>query len=558
MKRRLSATFEQRIEKSIKNKKLQAKMLKKVPSLTVFHRMFDHMMILGCSPNDTNHPSPKILVSFPVHSQVKRSDEELELIKSFCFPDGFRPIPEVLKPSRVLLCEFVFFLTESSDRVYGVCVHFQAHEGSFFATHKTRKYPFALVFLTKVPYLSVHFHFASYLALALCDRVKPLEHIEEKQFFPNVGGPQLIDGMIEDQQYPDIAVVPPIAATELLYRELNFYYSIPVYDGANHFEKWPLCDKMVLCINRPLTEPQCLAYPSIHVLFSSLSVKDIIKIYSAILLEQHVLFVSTRMHRLTLVVVAFLSLLSPFKGDAIMQMPVVPASGQFTDLLDAPTPYVCGTVADHSSGDVIVNLDTGSITESFPIVLIPRHSVLEHKLEMLLGDVMESIVVPPRTICPLFGKAQPNPEFQEFIYNISPLVFPYVFTCMTDMKYVMQPSTIDAILDVFHFHLAPHVEDLINECFVTDTTDWDHPVTVCNKDLLMLQVPEKERVFYAAFTQTEMFDLFCDQLTDDFDVKWSQSMDFSQEPVDEAAESTARSCPPDDIPDMDSVEIEYA
>lgn len=559
MTRRLSATFEQRIEKSLRNKKLQSRVLKKVPSLTVFHRMFDHMMILGCPPDPPESPTPSILVSFPVHSQITRSDEELELIKTFCFPDGFKPIPESVGKSRVLLCEFVFFLTESADRVYGVCVHFQAHEESFFATPDSRRFPFAFLLLTKVPHLSAHFHFASYLVLSLCNRVTPMDHIDDSSFFPNIGSPHLLEGMVADTSYPDIAVIPPISATGLLYRELNFYYSIPVYDSVHDIEKYPLCEKMVLCLSRRLTETQCLAYPSLHVLFSSLSIKDIIKIYSAILLEQHVLFVSYRLHRLTLVIVAFLSLLSPFQTDAIMQMPIVPTTSQFTDLLDTPTPYVCGTISEHGSGDIVVNLDTGVITESIPVILIPLHDVIEHKLETLLTDVMETIRVPPKTTSSFFGKSQPNPDFHEFIYNISPLVFPYVFTCMTDLKYVLNPSTIDTILDTFHFHLAPQVEELVKACFVTDTTDIANPVTVCNKDLLVMQVPPDHKPFYAAFTQTEMFDLYCDHLADDFDIKRSQSMDFTQEPEDTAS-STARSCPPEDfIADMDSlVEIEYA
>ncbi|OHT07252.1 hypothetical protein TRFO_24660 [Tritrichomonas foetus] len=552
-RRRLSITCDMRIEKSLRNKRIANELEDHVPKMRNAANMFEQFLILGAPPDFEDKPEPTILMSYPPGPSSSRLTDEINLIKNFCFPVGFRPIPSDVNKVRVILNEFVFYLNEGSTRIFGTCLHFQAHQNCVFSSSKSRKYPFCFCFLTLLPYLSSHFQFLSYFSLLINDRVRSIDHsvpgatpvIEEEKSPSLLASP--ISGLIADEEFPNIAIFPGFKATKQINDELTFYYNLPITTKTNirnglavnnPFPPIPLSKKMDLYLPLHLSRQKCLAYSTFHALFSNIMISDVVKIYSAILLEMHVLFVSEFTHRLTTALIASLSLLEPFKSIATMKLPILPTHSEMMELLDSPTPYVIGSCIVNNNADVVVNLDTGKLTLNTKVPPIPNQWKLLHKLQMIMNDSQKDYKIPPREIIDKkTGKKVKNDNYLEFITHTDPYNFPYVFTSLTEVKCIYPPYVIDQILDAFAKAFAPDLEDLIRGCFVTDSTDVFNPVTVCNKDLFMMSCPDADRSFYESFLQTEIWEDFCDKLADEFaDFKKSMSMDFSQFIDDEETE----------------------
>ena len=127
----------------------------------------------------------------------------------------------------------------------------------------------------------------------------------------------------------------------------------------------------------------------------------------------------------------------------------------------------------------------------------------------------------------LFSSPQKNPEYDSFMMNSDPYAFPYLYTSLTEPKYVFPTWVTDQILLLFSYQIAPELEEKCRLCFVTDTTDIMNPVTVCNKDLFMLQTPEEERLFYSQFVLTMQFDTFCNRITSEFENQKTKMLRFS-------------------------------
>jgi hypothetical protein len=75
-------------------------------------------------------------------------------------------------------------------------------------------------------------------------------------------------------------------------------------------------------------------------------------------------------------------------------------------------------------------------------------------------------------------------------------------------KYIFKPPLIAEIVDLFRKHFAPKLEEMLEPCFITDTTDIEHPVTVFNRDLFLASVPAADVSFYEAFLGTTAFQEF--------------------------------------------------
>ena len=570
--RRLSITFDFHIEKSLRNKRIANELEEHVPKLRSANHMFEHFFLIGAPPDFEGKPEPTILATYPAVSVNSRIEDELKLIKSFCFPVSFRPIPSDINKVRVILNEFIFYLNEGSNRIFGTAIHFQANEKCSFASEKSRKYPFCFCFLTLVPFLSSHFQFLSYLALVINDRVHPIEHGDHQLHahpklkptpsgsnFPTIStstnehGSYVLSGLEVDSEFPNILIYHGIKATKLLNDELVFYHSLPISNKSlqsqrgeiTPFPPIPLSKKMSLYLPLHLRRQQCLAYSTFHALFSNVMLSDIIKIYTATLLEMHVLFVSEYTHRLTSSIIASLSLLDPFKTIATMKLPILPTLPELSDFFDSPTPYVIGSCVVNNKADLVVNLDTGSLTINTKIPDLPDQWKLLHKLQLIMNDYQKEYKVPPREIHEEESlKVIKNKDYLDFIVNTSPYNFPYVFTSLTEVKFILPPHVVDMILDSFRSHLPSYINDLICGCFVTDTTDVFNPVTIFNKDLFLMSIPRDSKAFYELFVQTEIWEDYCNTLADEFAaIKKSQSMEFNAFNNDEDTISEAMSCP---------------
>ena len=123
-----------------------------------------------------------------------------------------------------------------------------------------------------------------------------------------------------------------------------------------------------------------------------------IKVFSLILLEAHVLFVSSDLMRLTLSLLSAVELTSPFKLQCPI-MPVIPKQSNYITLFESPTPYVAGFIVTEGCdipGDVaIVNLDKDTIIDEcytdslsdLPLMKLAKRAYLVSKEKTELIDV---------------------------------------------------------------------------------------------------------------------------------------------------------------------------
>jgi hypothetical protein len=75
-------------------------------------------------------------------------------------------------------------------------------------------------------------------------------------------------------------------------------------------------------------------------------------------------------------------------------------------------------------------------------------------------------------------------------------------------KYIFKPPLVGEIVELIRRHFAPKLGELIQPCFITDTTDIEHPVTVFNRELFLATVPAADMAFYDAFLGTTAFHEF--------------------------------------------------
>ena len=128
----------------------------------------------------------------------------------------------------------------------------------------------------------------------------------------------MLPGLVKDEENPSLVVLSGIKGTKEIVEELDFYYSLPTrLDAANlqTGQTYPiikLSSKMNLAIPIHFPEEENLAHASFNVLFSVLTIDQILKIYTAVLCEEHVVFVSEKMNRMTMCIMGIISLLKGF------------------------------------------------------------------------------------------------------------------------------------------------------------------------------------------------------------------------------------------------------
>ena len=509
------------IQKSILNKKILANLsdLSDDSSSHLSDLIADQFLIYGPDPKGKKL-EPCLLSCFPGNS-LCISSNELSQIQDFCFPQGFEPFLQLSPRGPIISNEFVFILNSTSSLIYGCVVQITSNRETppFFVGPSCHNFPFALCILTRCPYLSTHFHFLTYAALALSGQISSIQHQQSKRtlFLSNSLPihPELSKfGLIENSL--SFAVLPGLRPPQFFLEDLHFYFSLPTHliDQSDTLISNPikLSSNINLIIPYDTYDSQTLAYCSMHTLFSCLTIPTIVKVFNALLLEYRVVFKSNNLHFLTLSVIAAISLLGKI-GPLVQVTPLIPNQGDYHMLLQAPTPYIVGSLSDDGSADVIVNLTNNKIIKKNKIPKLPNEKALIHALNTIISDSKSKIKVPSKK----------SSSYQEFMKNLSPLLFPQIFLSLIDVKYILPSAVIDSILNLFEQHITPFLQQKMSECFVTDTTDDVNPITVFNKDLFLTQIPSKEHEFYDVFINTQIFNDFCNSLTDNFALERSAS-----------------------------------
>ena len=504
-----------RIEKSIERKRtytssLNPKDLEDFDAL-IPEKLFEHIMIVGAAP-DGESTDPRLLFLAPAYPLLFK-EEEFDHAIQFCFPAGLKPHGREYSRQNMLITQFTFRISGIND-VYGVCcqIVINPRRVPFFVSERTLNLPFCFCILTRNPVLSVHFQYLTYLAMLFNRVVNPAER-PKAVVAVEAAGPSISYLTVEK----NTARWPNTRFVELFSNELLFLGTVKA--DPNRDRKFQLSEKMKLVIPHLVSENENLANPCLDVLFSNLSVPDIVRLYAALLLEHHTIFKSKKLHKVTNAVLAARAILSPFRVESTL-LPIIPNNSSFLPLLESPVPYICGLVASAPIANVtlpeqlcIVDLDKKTVTDAELKVDVPRHKELIDKLNKVITDYEDVITYPSKTAS--------KQKYNQFFEAVSPFMRPIPFLKTKPQKYVFFPAVVEAILGIFSNHFSHELENL-KACFVTDSTDLSHPITVFNKDLFLASVTPDQENFYEMFINTTMFQQYCEGKTDEMQTKKAQ------------------------------------
>lgn len=423
--------------------------------------------------------SPRILLKFPA-TGISRTQQEYEQICQFCFPNGAKSVAST-KTKGIIQTAFPFFLNNMTQTIYGYCVIMVPPKSQrpFFSSNYSSEFPFAICLLSKTKLLAPCAEFVTFLAHYVSAKEKLLDLPPYESKTPSVHG-FCIESLRLDEQFPQFAVAEGIRVPKPFHDLLDFFYSIdpsntPQIKLSKNFTlNWPTTH----------TDEQCLAYPTLIFLLTHLSTMNIVKLYTALLLDYHILVYSKFPERFSNCVVAASILVKPFLSTTTI-MPILPIS--FNEVLGQPTPYLYG-MGQKFDVDVIVDLDKNEIiSEELPI--LPGSDEIARKLALVIEASSHG--------------------------QSSNLVLPTAMNKLDPPKITPSPFLVDSVLSVFTNHLPPRLSAELQPYFVTDKSE-DEAITVLNTDLFLSSCKPNERPFYEAFSHTLAFEEFLNKVTDNY------------------------------------------
>lgn len=226
-----------------------------------------------------------------------------------------------------------------------------------------------------------------------------------------------------------------------------------------------------------------LADWTLNALCDALSVDSLLSFLTAVLLEQQTVVFCPDLGRLTAVVLALRPLILPFSWQCLM-LPVLPASPQHLELLDAPVPFVLGL--QHKTAEVLarckshvrVNVYKDSVGGVSRLPTLPRRAAL--------ADAIAPLHARLRAI----ARAQSS---SAMLRSVSP-----------EARAVAR-----ALLAAVRAHLFSLVED-IRYYSVTDISEANTRTSVLLREAFVDAFPQKDRAFMRAFTDTQLFSVYSD------------------------------------------------
>lgn len=497
---------------------------------------YDHFLIVGLPLKadcpDEQELTPRILMMYPSAPLILEPGE-YDRVVSFCFPNG---VQKVQPNQNNIHNQFVFRINKSINGeqmpVYGICTQFDVTNvrNNFFFDTDSAQYLFCFCVLTTVPLIAPTFQFLGVLVLWINQKLKYKQHPDPDLKFlsPSESETNLLPGLVWGggaQRMPGIRI------PRNFLQELSYFYTIKICPLQKIF---PM-DKdntFILSIPPLETYDKYLLAPSLSYLFSALSIKNIIKVYSLMLLDSQLLFISTDLTRLTFSILAAVNLLHPFEPCVVI-MPVIPNNDNFLPLLDSPTPFIIGVAVNeegfqlHPESEItLINLDTDTIIEKKTTPIFPDSEQVEQTVNLLFELHKMKITTPPKYLAKgLFKKdLEENPDFTAFMERVSGFNFPKITLYQDPPKYIFTEAVNDQIVDTFKKGLPVTIKSLMDPCFVSDTTDINNPVTIFNHELFVSSINPEWKEFFDLFLNTQIFQQFCDIRTDEKEVFLQSSM----------------------------------
>jgi hypothetical protein len=383
----------------------------------------------------------------------------------------------------------------------------------------------------------------------------PRTHLPE----PTRDGPvEVLPGMTVagQTQRQSTFLVPRVFAAEL-----SFARSLVPDDFEEKVVK--LTKKEHMVILGSALHPKSICYLGIDLLFSRLSPRTIVQVVSILLLEKHCVLLAQSPYVLSLCVLCLRELCQPFKS-RVMFLAVLPGGADYVGLLDSPVPFVCGIVKHMAMPAipphvVVVDLDRESVRDPESSPPMPRAEALAASLEELVARNRADIEIPlpkparsrepsrtppGRVFAPSAEESAPEPhnplqEALDFVHKRVHHGVVGVHYLRYPRRFIFREALVRDILTQFRHHLPPTLEQLIRPCFITDTTDIEHPVTVFNREVFMASIDSAEQPFYDAFIGTTAFQEFADSKMDETAMTLSRSSFSSPCLVDDCRDVSA-------------------
>ena len=308
------AKFESIMEKEISHRK----MLGNISSSQSFSELgiMDQFFLFGILPNKEKNLVPTIMAAFPPFHQ---SNIPIENILSLSLPNWDFNTPKMKSISTSMFSsscdngiidEFVFQFNSGDTKMYGICSQIQPSKAirsatlPFFATDSTKNI-FCMCLITRLPIFNTHFTFLNYLAsLSSGTVLKSTDSIENS--FENkyendycvehhIQNDRLIEGLELTGTFGQIL---GITIPDEFQSKVFDYYSKTMYSSS-----CKLAPGYHIHFPPPSTPDQRLiSWASLDTLFSVLSVRDVVELLAALLLDAQVLIVGSSMQEVSMTV----------------------------------------------------------------------------------------------------------------------------------------------------------------------------------------------------------------------------------------------------------------
>jgi hypothetical protein len=525
--------FDSKVDTSIIKRRFSLAVLPHLQSLEVSSKyagpIFNQLVIVGAPRQKKfkRKPDPALLLVYPSDPLII-DPQDFQQIPSFCFPSGFEPISSLAVKKEPILDQFVFAM---KDGVYGVCTTccFLNSRDAFFYNSASKAFPTCFCYLTTNPALSVIFQVESFLVKWVAGSDSS---VVQHAFSP--GGKhrpsKIPPGMI--QAGPALRM-DGFLIPKVFLQEVGFIRSLAADPFDDRTMQLSQRDSVVIPVQDAL--PRSISYVAMDLLFSRLSVENIIQAVSILLLEKHVVFLSSSVLVLSLCVLCLRKLCEPFSSKGTF-LPVLPATPLFLPILESPVPFVCGLLKPAPPlPDYVVriDLDDNRVFDPDKSPVIPGAEALGEKLNRLLTEQSPDVLIPRRpvgrtrsqsvkgvsvSLHSSRGKSQSkspprtsvDTDWVEFVRTrLHPYQYAPLFARIQH-KYLLVPMLVEAVMGYFRTRLERELEVLMRPCFITDTTDIEHPVAVFNQELFLMSIDEDQRLFYRGFLGTTSFQEFAD------------------------------------------------
>lgn len=443
--------------------------------LAVDSGMFEQFLIIGIPPTGNKKTPPQVLFAFP---PFEVPSIPISKIIELSFPSGCDR--SHLKPNNksAIQDEFVFQINFATQKTYGICVHLNPKNSNipFYASKNTKKCNFCLCMLTKTPVFSSHFTFMTYLSLLTVGKAKGNTEVKDSEQIVIIPQGDPIPGL---DLFAQFGSIPGITVPESIEKELSRYYrqtlnSAPITLSPEFQLIWPpnlYLDKAILL-------------SSIDTLFSLLPVRDIISIYSGLILDAQVLVIGSHLQEVSMVIYAFLSLIAPFNFSGTIY-PILPANSHTFDLIQLPTPFIFGISPQPQLKKItflescyMVDLDKQRVSTSEFFPKFPN-------TDKVLGNIMS-----------ILSNSKHKNEGE------NPFCFPTYFTKTLNHKNSLMMQEIDSILMELREPLNSVLTDTVMSFFVTDAAEG---ITIFNQELFLASIEQNDAKYFEALMDSQTF-----------------------------------------------------